>query len=109
VVLSRALAAGQSALAAGVISTEELTSIMRGVVATEPDVTLDYAVAVDGTTLVEPAVVSDAATIRLLIAAIVGPVRLIDNAPALSGAAAAPLTSFAATPGRVSRHLERIG
>jgi pantoate--beta-alanine ligase len=109
VVLSLALAAAQSALAAGVISTEELTSIMRDVVATEPGVTLDYAVAVDGTTLIEPAVISDAATVRLLIAAIVGPVRLIDNAPALSGAPAAPLTSFAASPRRESRQLERIG
>ena len=109
VVLSRALAAGQSALAAGVISTEELTSIMRGVVDSEPGVALDYAVAVDAATLVEPAVVSDAGTIRLLIAAIVGPVRLIDNAPALSDVPAAPLTSFATTSRRAIRQLERIG
>ncbi len=98
VVLSRALAAGQAAMAEGTRSTAELSIVMRGVVATEPLVELDYAVAVDSATLMEPGEVADPASARLLIAAVVGPVRLIDNAPAVRVANR-----------RHARQLERIG
>ena len=50
---------------------------MAGVVASEPRARLDYAVAVDPVTFEPPA--SLAGEVRLLIAAEVGPVRLIDN------------------------------
>jgi pantoate--beta-alanine ligase len=98
VVLSRALAAGQAALAEGIRSSAQLSVIMGGVVATEPLVDLDYAVAVDAATLAEPAEVRDPGSTRLLIAAQVGPVRLIDNAPAV------PVATR-----RKVRQLERIG
>lgn len=98
VVLSRALAAGQAALADGTRSASQLSVVMRGVVATEPLVDLSYAVAVDAATLVEPTADLEPATTRLLIAARVGPVRLIDNAPAV------PTSTR-----RDTRHLERIG
>jgi pantoate--beta-alanine ligase len=98
VVLPRALSAGQAAMADGIRSGVELSVVMRGVVATEPLVELDYAVAVDATTLLESAEVTDPASTRLLIAAKVGPVRLIDNAPAV------PVATR-----REARQLERIG
>ena len=59
---------------------------MRAVVAAEPLVQLDYAVVVDAATLAETATVADPAAVRLLIAARVGAVRLIDNSAALEGA-----------------------
>jgi pantothenate synthetase len=98
--LSRALVAGQSAVADGITSAAELSVVMRGVVATEPLVDLDYAVAVDATTLVDTPEMVDPASVRLLIAAQVGPVRLIDNAPALAHKVAAR---------RALRQLERTG
>jgi pantothenate synthetase len=107
VVLSRALSAGQAAVAEGIRSTAALTGIMRGVVATEPRVQLDYAVAVAADTLVEAAELGDPSSVRLLIAAQVGPVRLIDNCAATSVRPAVPAT--AATNRRVVRQLERIG
>ena len=81
--LSRALAAGRAAVAGGERSGTALLRRMHDVVAAEPLVQLDYAVAVDGATLEEVVDISDPATVRLLIAAQVGPVRLIDNAAAL--------------------------
>ena len=98
VVLSRALGAGQAAVTAGMDSPAQLSVVMQGVVATEPLVTLDYAVAVDAATLAEPTAVTDPGSLRLLIAATVGPVRLIDNAPAV------PVATR-----REARQLERIG
>jgi pantothenate synthetase len=56
---------------------------MHAVAAREPLVGLDYAVAVDATTLDEVPTIVDPTTVRLLIAATVGPVRLIDNSSAL--------------------------
>ena len=55
--------------------------------ASEPLVTLDYAAAVDPVDLSEPTVLRAARTYRLLIAAAVGPVRLIDNASAQTAGA----------------------
>ena len=77
---------------------------MRGVVATEPLVELDYAAAVDAATLMEAAEVTDPSSTRLLIAALVGPVRLIDNAPAVPSRAH-PSQSHTGGP---ARQLERI-
>jgi pantoate--beta-alanine ligase len=83
VCLSRALRAGADAWAAG-SDAATVESAMAGVVATEPLVSLDYAVLVDAADL-EPAgtVSGDRGAgdrpLRLLIAAQVGPVRLIDN------------------------------
>ena len=50
---------------------------MTTLLETEPLVTTDYAVAVDAATLRAPTVL--AGEVRLLVAAAVGPVRLIDN------------------------------
>ena len=47
---------------------------------------LDYAVAVDAVSLEEVGAIDDVNAVRLLVAAQVGPVRLIDNSAALAGA-----------------------
>jgi pantoate--beta-alanine ligase len=75
--LSRALAAGAGALAAGA-DRPAVETAMADVVADEPLVELDYAVLVAADDL-EPAEPGHAGPLRLLIAARVGPVRLIDN------------------------------
>ncbi len=78
VCLSRALAAGAAALSAGRDRTA-VEAAMADVVWRQPLVTLDYAVLVDADDL-EPAVDTTLdRPLRLLIAATVGPVRLIDN------------------------------
>ncbi len=79
VCLSRALAAGSEAFEAGG-DRANVEASMAAVVAAEPLVDLDYAVLVDADDL-EPADVLWSAdrALRLLIAAQVGPVRLIDN------------------------------
>jgi pantoate--beta-alanine ligase len=79
VVLSRALAAGQAHLEGGVGYSSALTEAMRAVVEREPLVRLDYAVAVSAGNLVACEVIEDPSSVRLLIAADVGSVRLIDN------------------------------
>jgi pantoate--beta-alanine ligase len=100
-VLSRALAAGRALFDDGPVRASAVTEAMRRVVASEPMVELDYAVAVGAGDLVECDVIEDPASVRLLIAAIVGPVRLIDNSEAV-----API----APPSRVrERQLERVG
>jgi hypothetical protein len=53
------------------------------VTAAEPLVELDYAVVVDAAALAEVALIEDPTAVRLLIAGVVGPVRLIDNSAAL--------------------------
>lgn len=115
-VLARALAAGRAAVATGERNGPALTRAMVAVVATEPLVGLDYAVAVDAATLSEVATLADPAAVRLLIAAQVGPVRLIDNSAALETAddvrAPAPHSSSAPPAydvASVARTLERIG
>ena len=76
-VLSRALAAGAAAWARG-DAADEVEAEMERVVAGEPSVALDYAVLVDAAEL-EPVGAPTDRPLRLLIAASVGPVRLIDN------------------------------
>ena len=78
VCLSRALTAGAAAfIAGGDRSAVEAT--MAGVVADEPSATLDYAVLVDADDLEPAESVTPDRPVRLLVAARVGPVRLIDN------------------------------
>ncbi len=117
-VLSRALAAGREALGAGASTGAEVSAAMRAVVETEPLVALDYAVAVDGTSLEQVGAVGDPAAVRLLVAAAVGPVRLIDNSPATEESFAAeappaPTPLPGVRPAAVvrvrSRQLESVG
>ena len=76
--LSRALRSGAEALAAG-CDRDGVEAAMAAVVATEPRVALDYAVLVDAEDLEPTDVTDDGRPLRLLVAATVGPVRLIDN------------------------------
>ena len=109
-VLSRALAAGRAVLQDGERSGRAVGRAMRAVVAVEPLVQLDYAVVVDADTLEEVVTVAgDAAaqeSLRLLIAAQVGPVRLIDNS-----AVTATVDDVRTVPVATEkvRQLERIG
>jgi pantoate--beta-alanine ligase len=80
--LSKALAAGRAAIAAGERDGATVKAAMHAVADHEPLVGLDYAVPVDAGTLEELETIADPATVRLLIAAAVGPVRLIDNSAA---------------------------
>jgi pantoate--beta-alanine ligase len=105
-VLSRALAAGRAAAASGARTGAALARAMRAAAAHEPLVRLDYAVAVDATSLEEADTLEDLSAVRLLIAAQVGPVRLIDNSPAVEGADGVPAGAAAR---HEVRQLERIG
>ena len=90
VVLSRALAVGRSLLTQGADRSSAVAEVMGRTVEEEPLVHLDYAVAVGADDLVVRERIEDPAAVRLLIAAEVGPVRLIDNC---AGAVMAPATS----------------
>jgi pantoate--beta-alanine ligase len=111
-VLSGALADGRAAVERGERSAAALHAVMAARVATEPLVELDYAVAVDGASLVERETVSDPARTRLLVAARVGPVRLIDNCAALAAGHRAEQATLSArlhaTDEVRQRRLERI-
>jgi pantoate--beta-alanine ligase len=98
VVLSRALAVGRTLIAQGTGYSSAVAEAMRHVVEREPLVHLDYAVAVGRRDLVARELMEDPGAVRLLIAADVGPVRLIDNCAALEVVAVV-----------AERHLERIG
>jgi len=76
-VLFKALMAGHDCVAGGEHDGATVARTMADVVAAEPRAKLDYAVVVDPGTFQSPLRV--AGEIRLLIAAEVGPVRLIDN------------------------------
>jgi pantoate--beta-alanine ligase len=76
-VLFKALEAGRACIVAGERRSLEVERTMAAVLGTEPRAKLDYAVVVDPVTLESPA--SLHGELRLLIAADVGPVRLIDN------------------------------
>ena len=110
VVLSRALAAGRDAVSGGAATGAAVGLAMRAVIAAEPLVRLDYAVAVDASSLEEAGAIDDPAALRLLVAARVGPVRLIDNSAAVEEPAAPSHGSAAGDPRRAQvRQLERIG
>jgi pantoate--beta-alanine ligase len=87
VVLSRALMVGRSAVVAGANDPSHIRALMAACVRSEALVDLDYAVVVDRHTLVEPATLAGLHPnqLRLLVAAVVGPVRLIDNCDVVSG------------------------
>ncbi|HEY3942840.1 MAG TPA: pantoate--beta-alanine ligase [Acidimicrobiales bacterium] len=78
-VLWQALATGCRALDAGESSPRALAKLMGDVVAGEPLARLDYAAAVDADRLTEPSGIGPGDRVRLLVAAQVGAVRLIDN------------------------------
>jgi pantoate--beta-alanine ligase len=111
--LSKALAAGRAAVAAGERDAAAVRAAMHAVAAQEPLVGLDYAVAVDATTLDEVPTIVDPTTVRLLIAATVGPVRLIDNSSALElvdeNERPRPTPSATQHHDNVLSSLERIG
>jgi pantoate--beta-alanine ligase len=115
VVLSRALAAGRSLLAQGASTSSAVAEVMRRTVEEEPLVHLDYAVAVGAHDLIAREVIEDPGTVRLLIAADVGPVRLIDNCAATVAEPVTSSSQVAAGAGANrtdpthGRQLERIG
>ena len=77
--LSRALQSGASMMARGEDSPTAIEAAMQRVVAGEPLVTLDYAAVVYADDLEPVPTCATPRPLRLLIAADVGPVRLIDN------------------------------
>ncbi len=86
-VLHRALVAGRERILAGETHPHSVRRTMLEAIEAEPLVRPDYAVVVDKVDLMEPDRLDPASSYRLLVAAGVGPVRLIDN---LEAPAAAP-------------------
>ena len=80
--LWRALGAGRRLVEEGERDPAAVRAAMAGALEAEPLVSADYAEIVDPATLRVPAVVGG--EVRLLVAARVGPVRLIDNEGALA-------------------------
>ncbi|MGO8874113.1 MAG: pantoate--beta-alanine ligase [Acidimicrobiales bacterium] len=78
-VLCRALRAAASAIRRGEEDPAVVEDLMARTVATEPSVALDYAAVVHADDLERAASCAPGRPLRLLIAATVGPVRLIDN------------------------------
>jgi len=95
-VLHRALRAGAAAISAGQLGVPAIEAEMARLVAEEPLVDLDYAVLVDAGDLTRSTVTGTDRPQRLLIAAQVGPVRLIDN---LDPRQAVPSPQFRVTKG----------
>lgn len=89
-VLWRALEAGRSAVASGEERPDAVAGAMAAVVAAEPLARLDYAAAVDPTDLEVPRTLSSLEEVRLLVAARIGDVRLIDNCPAFAARIGSP-------------------
>jgi len=85
--LRRSLDAGLDALQSGERDAAAVEAAMAGAMAAEPTVEPDYAVVVDADTLAAPAGPL-AGEVRLLVAAVVGGVRLIDNVGATLAAPA---------------------
>jgi pantoate--beta-alanine ligase len=83
--LWRALKAGANTVEDGVSDPATVAAAMA-TAASDPAVELDYAVLVDAADLRVPAVLQPGGVYRLIVAAKVGPVRLIDNAPVELGA-----------------------
>jgi pantoate--beta-alanine ligase len=95
-VLHRALRAAAAAVSAGQLSVPAIEAEMARLVAEEPLVDLDYAVLVDAGDLSPSDLTGTDRPQRLLIAAQVGPVRLIDN---LDPRQAVPSPQFRVTKG----------
>ncbi|MGH9078503.1 MAG: 4-phosphopantoate--beta-alanine ligase, partial [Acidimicrobiales bacterium] len=83
--LSRALRAGAACVAAGEARTEVVEQTMAAVVTAEPGVVLDYAAVVRAEDLERARTADSGGPLRLLVAATVGSVRLIDNLDPLRG------------------------
>ncbi len=99
--LYRALVTGARLVSAGERSSAAVCEAMEVVLSAEPLLTIDYAAAADPATLAN--VTDIDAEVRLLVAARVGPVRLIDNVAALpehSSAAREPVAREPAASGR---------
>jgi pantoate--beta-alanine ligase len=79
--LWRGLSLAKVAVAAGERRPGAIAALVAEVVASEPLATLDYAAVVDAETLRTPERLDGRRPLRLLVAAEVGGVRLIDNAP----------------------------
>jgi pantoate--beta-alanine ligase len=103
VVLSRALAVGRALIEQGAAYSSVVAEAMRQVVEDQPLVSLDYAVAVGRHDLVARELIEDPTEVRLLIAAEVGPVRLIDNCAGIEVGADVASADVA------GRRLQRIG
>lgn len=82
-VLSRALEAGSAAIDAGEVDPLAVEAVLSAAIAAEPLAELDYAAVVDPETLDPPERITG--PVRLLVAARVGPARLIDNRSASPG------------------------
>ena len=95
-VLHRALRAGAAAISAGQLGVPAIETEIARLVAEEPLVDLDYAVLVDAGDLTRSTVTGTDRPQRLLMAAQVGPVRLIDN---LDPRQAVPSPQFRVTKG----------
>jgi pantoate--beta-alanine ligase len=93
VVLSQALSAGVAAIGDGVDAPARIAHLVSDVCAQQPLVELEYAVVVDPQSLEVPDVITPGRAYRLLIAAHVGGVRLIDNAQAVGAVAASESVS----------------
>jgi pantoate--beta-alanine ligase len=78
-VISRALRTGATLVGRGEDRPDVVEAVMRKVVADEPLVELDYAVVAQADDLEPASNCSGDGPVRLLVAATVGPVRLIDN------------------------------
>lgn len=85
-VLYRALQAGAQLLASGETDVEIVQRGIEAVVADEPLAMVDYVAVVDAATLLAPR--PEVTDLRLLIAARIGPARLIDNIGATRSASA---------------------
>ncbi len=83
-VLFAALTAGRSAIGAGERDPDAVEAVMAEVLAAQPLADVDYAVLRDAATLAQRRVVDG--DVRLLVAARLGTVRLIDNVGAAPGA-----------------------
>ncbi|HUI02559.1 MAG TPA: pantoate--beta-alanine ligase [Acidimicrobiales bacterium] len=99
--LSRALRAGRARIDAGERDPGRVEAAMRAVLVGEPLVEPDYAVVVDPHSLVTPATLHG--EVRLLVAARVGPVRLIDNDGARCPAARGDAEELVLTTSREDR------
>ncbi len=90
--LWRGLEAGAAALAQGERRPEAVAAAVAGEVEGEPLAHLEYAALVRADDL-EPATTVDGGPVRLLVAARVGPVRLVDNLDPLAARAGAVTTA----------------
>jgi pantoate--beta-alanine ligase len=77
--LSRALRAGAALVSEGASDPSDVEALMEEIVSLEPEVVLDYAVVVYADDLERAGSLVTNRALRLLMAATVGPVRLIDN------------------------------